>query len=110
MRLETALAKASLTRVDRRDPYKLKHKLKLAELGTLAPNFDWKAYYSTAQYPQIEILNVATPDFFKEVNALLTDEPIDNWKTYLRFHVVDSASPYLSSSFVDENFEFYRKY
>ena len=51
MRLETALAKASLTRVDRRDPYKLKHKLKLAELGALAPTFDWKAYYSTAQYP-----------------------------------------------------------
>jgi len=110
MRLETALAKASMTRVDRRDPYKMKHKMKLADLNELAPNFDWKAYYSTAQYPQFEILNVDTPDFFKEVNTLLAAEPIDNWKTYLRFHVVDSASPYLSSPFVDENFEFYRKY
>jgi endothelin-converting enzyme/putative endopeptidase len=110
MRLETALAKASLTRVDRRDPYKLKHKMKLADLNGLAPNFDWKAYYSTAHYPQFETLNVATPDFFKEVNALLEDEPLGNWKTYLRFHVVDSASPYLSSAFVNENFEFYRKY
>jgi putative endopeptidase len=110
MRVETALAKVSMTRVDRRDPYKLKHKMKLADLDALAPNFDWKAFYGTAQYPQIDILNVATPDFFKEVNTRLADEPLDNWKTYLRFRVVDSASPYLSSPFVDENFEFYRKY
>jgi len=110
MRLETALATASMTRVDRRDPYKLKHKMKLADLNALAPNFDWTAYYSAAQYPRFEILNVQTPDFFKEVNTLLAEEPLDNWKTYLRFHVVDAASPYLSSPFVNENFEFYRKY
>jgi endothelin-converting enzyme/putative endopeptidase len=110
MRLETELAKASMTRVDRRDPYKLKHKMQLAELNTLAPDFDWNTYYATAGYPQFEILNVATPDFFKEVNAKLAQEPTDNWKTYLRFHVVDSASPYLSSPFVDENFTFYRQY
>ncbi|MGB7845532.1 MAG: M13 family metallopeptidase [Candidatus Acidiferrum sp.] len=110
MRLETALAKTSMTRVDRRDPYKMKHKMELAGLKGLNPNFDWNAYYSTAQYPQFQTLNVATPEFFKEVNARLAAEPIDNWKTYLRFHVVDSASPYLSSPFVNENFEFYRKY
>jgi putative endopeptidase len=110
MRIETEMAKASMTRVDRRDPYKLKHKMKVSELEALAPNFDWKTYYATAQYPQFEILNVATPDFFKEVNAKLTGEPIDNWKTYLRFHVVDSASPYLSTPFVDESFAFYRQY
>jgi putative endopeptidase len=110
MRLETELAKASMTRVDRRDPYKLKHKMKLAELNALAPNFDWKAYYATARYPDFEILNVATPDFFKQANERLAKEPLDTWKTYLRFHVVDSASPYLSTPFVDENFAFYRQY
>ncbi len=110
MRLETALAKASLSRVDRRDPYKLKHKMKVGNLQKLVPNFEWKTYYRTAQYPAFAILNVETPDFFREVGALLAKEPIDNWKTYLRFHVVDSASPYLSSSFVQENFDFYRKY
>jgi endothelin-converting enzyme/putative endopeptidase len=110
MRLETALAKASMTRVDRRDPYKLKHKMKVQDLQGLAPRFDWNAFYREAQYPQFQILNVNTPDFFEEVNALLGSEPLDDWKTYLRFHVVDSASPYLSSKFVDENFEFYRKY
>jgi putative endopeptidase len=110
MRLETELAKSSMTRVDRRNPYNLKHKMKLAELDQLVPNFDWKTYYATAEYPQFEILNVATPDFFKEVNATLESEPIGNWKTYLRFHVVDSASPFLSSPFVDESFAFYRQY
>jgi endothelin-converting enzyme/putative endopeptidase len=110
MRIETALAKASLTRVDRRDPYKLKHKMKVAELSQLAPNFDWVLYYREANYPGFEILNVDTPDFFKEFNRMLASEPIADWKTYLRFHVVNSASPYLSSKFVDQNFEFYRKY
>lgn len=110
MQLETELAKASMTRVDRRDPYKLKHKMKLDELIKLAPDFDWKTYYATAQYPQFEILNVATPEFFKELNAKLAQEPVEQWKTYLRFHVVDSASPFLSAPFVDENFAFYRQY
>ncbi len=110
MRIEMALAKASLTRVERRDPYKLKDKMDLAALGKLAPNFDWQAYYRELQYPKIEILNVAAPGFFKELNAELGHESVDNWKTYLRFHVADSASPYLSSAFVQESFDFYRKY
>jgi putative endopeptidase len=110
MRIETALAKASWTRVERRDPYKLKNKMKLADLNQLAPNFDWPTYYRELQYPPIEILNVDAPQFYKQVSAELTGEPLQNWKNYLRFHVADQYSPFLSSSFVQENFEFYRKY
>ena len=110
MRLETAMAKASQTRVERRDPHKLVHKMKVAELAQLAPNFDWTAYYRETQYPDFPILNVDSPDFIKELNTLLSSEPIDAWKTYLRFHVADISSPYLSSAFVTENFDFYRKY
>ncbi len=110
MRLEMAMAKASMSRVDRRDPHKLVHKMKVADLSQLAPNFDWVAYYREMHYPEISILNVDSPDFMKELNSLLGSEPIENWKTYLRFHVVDTSSPYLSSAFVEENFEFYRKY
>jgi endothelin-converting enzyme/putative endopeptidase len=110
MRMETALATASLTRVDRRDPYKLKHKMKMADLTQLAPDFNWQAYYRDAQYPKFEILNVAAPEFFKAVNKALTDEPVDNWKNYLRFHVADASAQYLSSPFVQEDFDFYRKY
>ena len=110
MRLETAMAKASMSRVDRRDPHKLVHKMKVADLSLLAPNFDWAAYYREMQYPEFAVLNVDSPDFMKELNSLLGSEPIGNWKTYLRFHVADISSPYLSSPFVEENFEFYRKY
>jgi len=110
MRMETALAKASMTRVERRDPYKLKNKMKIPELEELAPNFDWKTYYSVLQYPKIEILNVGDPTFFKQVNAALASEPLANWKTYMRFHVADSSAQFLSAKFVQENFEFYRKY
>ena len=110
MRMETALAQVSLTRVERRDPYKMKNKMKVAALEQLAPGFHWQAYYSQLKYPKFEILNVTAPAFFKEVNAQLTREPLTNWKNYLRFHVADSAAPYLSSTFVQENFDFYRKY
>ena len=110
MRIETAFAKASLTQVERRDPYKLKNKMDLAALQKLAPNFDWQAYYAQLQYPKFAILNVSAPAFFKQVSAELAAEPLDNWKTYLRFHVADSFSPYLSANFVQENFDFYRKY
>ncbi|MGA9352078.1 MAG: M13 family metallopeptidase [Terriglobales bacterium] len=110
LRLETAMAKASLSRVDRRDPHKLVHKMKVADLMRLAPNFDWISYYHDMQYPQIDVLNVDTPEFIKELNVLLSSESIDTWKAYLRFHVADTSSPYLSSKFVEENFDFYRKY
>jgi putative endopeptidase len=110
MRLETAMAKASLTRVERRDPHKLVHKMKVPDLIQLAPSFDWPTYYREMQYPEFTILNVESPDFIKELNTLLSTEPVESWKTYLRFHVVDTSSPYLSSKFVEENFDFYRKY
>jgi endothelin-converting enzyme/putative endopeptidase len=110
MRLETAMANASLTRVERRDPHKLVHKMKVADLIQLAPNFDWLAYYHKMQYPEIAVLNVDAPEFIKELNTLLASESIDSWKSYLRFHVADTSSPYLSSKFVEENFQFYRQY
>ncbi len=110
MRMETALAKASLTRVEQRDPYKLKNKMDLPALENLTPNFDWQTYYTQLQYPKITVLNVTAPAFFKQLNAELASEPLENWKTYLRFHVADLSSPYLSANFVQENFDFYRKY
>ena len=110
MRIETALATASLTQVDRRDPYKLKHKMKVGDLRRLAPDFAWPAYFSALHYPRLEIVNVDAPTFFRELNKNLRSEPLENWKNYLRFHVANSYSPFLSSAFVRQNFEFYRKY
>jgi endothelin-converting enzyme/putative endopeptidase len=110
MRVETAMAKASLTRVERRDPYKVTHKMKVAELDRIAPNFDWAAYFSASQVPAFEVLNVESPEFFKDLSAELASVSLADWKIYLRFHVANSNAPYLSSAFVNENFDFYRKY
>jgi putative endopeptidase len=110
LRMETALATSSLTRVERRDPYKLKNKIKVTDLEQMAPNFDWQTFFREMKAPKFEIVNVAPASFFKEVNAELTAESLDNWKTYLRFHLVNGYSPFLSSNFVQENFEFFRKY
>jgi putative endopeptidase len=110
MRMETALAKSQWTRVERRNPYNLKNKMKMGDLEALAPNFDWATYYREAKYPAFEIVNVDAPKFYKQVNESLTGESLDNWKTYFRFHVADSYAAYLSQPFVDENFNFYRAY
>jgi len=110
MRIETALAKASWTRVEQRNPYNLKDKMKMGDLENLAPNFDWKSYYREARYPSFEIVNVESPKFLKQMSDSLTREPLENWKTYFRFHIADSYSAFLSKPFADENFNFYRAY
>jgi putative endopeptidase len=110
MRMETGLAQASLTRVERRDPYKQKHKMTVAELYKVAPDFDWDAYFAKSEIPKFQILNVGWPDFFKDVDAQLKSDSLEDWKIYLQFHVANSQAPYLSSAFVNEDFEFYRKY
>ncbi|MGA2050627.1 MAG: M13 family metallopeptidase [Terracidiphilus sp.] len=110
MRMETALAKASWTRVEQRNPYNLKNKMKMSDLENLAPNFDWTTYYREAHYPAFEIVNVESPKFYKQMSDSLTAEPLENWKTYFRFHIADSYSAFLSKPFADENFNFYRAY
>src|SRR5579872_5750664 len=74
MRIETALAQASLTRVERRDPYKRRNKMKVSDLEALAPNFDWNAFFKATNAPQFETLNVTAPPFFKALNAELASE------------------------------------
>ena len=110
MRMETSLAKASLTRVERRDPYKQKHKMTIADLYKIAPDFDWNAFFSASGVPKFEILNVSWPDFFKDINGQMKSASLQDWRTYMRWHVAHSRAPFLSSAFVNANFDFYRKY
>jgi len=110
LRIETALAEASLTRVERRNPHNLVHKMTVADLAKLAPNFDWSEYYRDLKYPPLKTVNVDVPVFMREFNTLLSSVSLADWRTYLTFHVVDISSPYLSSRFAEENFDFYRKY
>jgi endothelin-converting enzyme/putative endopeptidase len=109
MAIETALAKASLTRVELRDPHNLFHKMTLAEVKALAPSFDWDGYLAKTGLAGVAIANVTEPAFFKELEQQLKSQDLANWKTYLRWHLAHSKAPYLSSKFVDENFAFYSK-
>jgi putative endopeptidase len=110
MRLETALAKASMDITSRRDPVAVYHKMKLAEFEALDGAFDWNLYFTSLHTPPMESLNVAVPDFFKGEAQLLKSVSLDDWKTYLTYHLVDSESAMLPTKFVDENFAFHGKY
>ena len=107
--IETALAKASLERVKRRDPANVYHKLKKEELAALAPAIDWNAYFAASGAPAFSEVNVTWPDFFKGASEVLGQKSLDDWKTYLRWHVVHDAAPLLPAAFVNENFDFYGK-
>ena len=106
MGIETKLAQASLTRVERRDPEKNYHRMDLDQLAKLTPNFSWTAFFHDMGYPNITTVDVGQPKFFEEVNSDLTAVPLADWKTYLRWHLVATAAPALSKPFVDEAFNF----
>jgi putative endopeptidase len=108
-RIETALAKGSLTRVELRDPQKLYHKMSREDLQKLSPSFHWDTYFTRVGIGSVQSLNVAMPDFFKAMSAELDKEDLDSWKTYLRWHLVHANALFLSSAFVNENFAFYGK-
>jgi putative endopeptidase len=109
MAVETALAKASLTRVERREPHNLYHKVDLAQLQALSPSFDWTVYLKQAGLGGENTFNVTEPAFYKELDNQLQTASLDDIKNYLRWHTVHSAAPFLSSAFVNEDFDFFSK-
>jgi putative endopeptidase len=105
MTLETKLAGGSKLPVELRDPEKLYHRMPMTAVKDAAPAFDWMGYFQTVAHSKADV-NVATPDFFKVMNTELTATSIDDWKTYLRWNIVNRAAAALSSKFVDEDFHF----
>ena len=110
LRMETALAKASLTRVDRRDPYKIYHRMRRAELQALTPSFRWNEYLRAIGQPALDDVNVTEPEFYKQVEKTLKGESLDDLKAYLRWQLAHNRARYLSSPFVNENFAFFTAY
>ena len=106
--LETALARASLTRVERRDPNANYHKLALTAADSLTPNFAWPTFLRDAGAPATDAINIGQPRFFKTVDSLLTAAPPRDWRAYLRWHFTRHLAPWLSRSFVDASFRFQR--
>jgi putative endopeptidase len=103
---ETALAKASRTRVQLRDPQKNYNKMSADNLQKLTPDWNWSEYFKAINLADPGDINVGQPDFFKGANAALTKTSIDDWKTYLRWHLIDDAAAELSNDFVNEDFNF----
>jgi putative endopeptidase len=107
LKFETALAKGSMSRVEMRDPTKVYHIMTIAEVEKLTPAYDWKAYLDGIGMGTVPSMNVSSPGFFEAVNTELTTEPLPVIKSYLRWHALHSAAPYLSHAFDAENFAFY---
>ena len=110
LRLETALARSSLTAVEQRDPQKVYQKRTVADLGKLTPHIDWIAFFreleiSSLSSPEAQ-LSVSPPAFFTTVDSMLTATPLADWKAYLRWNVARRGSPYLSTPFFAEDFAF----
>jgi putative endopeptidase len=109
MRIETALAKASLDNVSRRDPEKQYHKMTRQELAALTPAFRWNEYLTASGAPAFQNINVAWPDFFKALNQELQATSLDDWKTYFTWRLLHAKATMLPSKFLEENFDFYGK-
>jgi putative endopeptidase len=106
LRIETALAKASMDRTARRDPKNRDHKMSREEAVALGPDFYLNRYFAAVGAPNFTQLNVTNPEFFKEVNGVLESESLDSLKIYVRWHVLNAGAPWLSQPFVDANFKF----
>lgn len=108
--LETKLAQASMSRVEQRDPARVYHKMTLAEFQRTTPGIAWAPFFAAVGAPPVATVNVRQPAFFRAVDSLLTSEPVDAWRTYLRWRAVSSAANALSSAFVNERFAFMRTF
>ena len=105
--LETAMAKAHMDNVKRRDPKNINNKMSLAQIRQLAPSIDWDAYLKAVNAPASDHYIVTSPDFFRAEEKLLTDRPLSNWQAYFRWQVIHRSAPYLTKAVVDENFDFF---
>ncbi len=109
MRIETALAKGSKTRVELRDPVANYHRMTEAELMGQTLHFDWPVYFAAIGVTSPGDIDIGQPEFFKTLDGLLGTTPLADWQAYLRWHLLHDAASSLGADFVDENFDFYGK-
>lgn len=107
MQIETDLAKASLDVTSRRDPQLLVHETQKDQFEQTNPDFKFNEFFSDLNTPAFSKLNVSVPDFFKELNALLTKDSMDDLKDYMSWHYLHGSATLLPKAFVDENFDFF---
>ncbi len=108
LRVETAFARASKTRVELRDPNANYHKMTLAALEKLTPGFPWREFFAAQNAPPIKFVDVGQPEFFRAVDRMITGIPIADWKVFLRWRLLHASAPSMGTPFVKENFAFDR--
>ncbi len=109
LEIETAMAKASTSRTDLRQPENRYHIYTVVDFEKLDPQFDWGTYFSSIGIGHFDTLDVATPNYFKALDGLIASEPVESWKSYLRWHVLHGQASNLPKAFFDENFNFFSK-
>jgi putative endopeptidase len=109
LRIETAMAKASMPREEQRDPDNIYHPMPVTQLEQLAPVFDWKQYFAAQKAPAFARIDVAEPDFFKAMNGLIQTEPLEALKQYMKFQTVNGVAQRLSMPFDEAHFDFFGK-
>ena len=107
MSLETRLAKASMTRLEQRDPNKTYNKTTTKGLIELSPSFNWNRYFVSQGVGDPGEINLNQPLFVAEVSKMIKEIPVADWKVYLRWNLINETAAYLSDDFVNTRFDFY---
>ena len=107
LEIETALAGKAMDAVTRRDPKNLNNRMSLEQVKALTPSFDWQRYLAVVDAPASSVYIVSAPEFFQNLETLLRERSLDEWKTYLRWRWLHGAANRLSEDFVKENFSFF---
>lgn len=110
LKIQTRIAKAALSQVELRNPDNRYRKVTIAEADAITPDFSWKSYMAVRNIPAVADFNIGQPAFFKEINAMVKDVPMIDWKVYLKFMAVNAAANVLPKKFADANFEFFGKH
>ena len=105
--METAMARAAMDNVRRRDPKNVNNKMSLQQVRALTPSLNWDKYIADIGAPSSEHYLVSSPEFFRALEQLIQQHPVEHWKAYLRWNLINGESRYLPKSFVDEHFDFY---
>ncbi len=106
LKMETGLARASRKLEDLRDPYTNYNKMAIGDLGKMAPAINWATYLQTIGVKSVDSVIVGQPEFFKSLNQILKQTPIETWKLYLKYNLLQDLSAALPDAFVNEAFNF----
>ncbi len=110
MRIETRLAESSKTRVEMRNIPALYNKMSMDQFAQLAPGFNWSRYLADISEKDFGDVIIGMPEFFKEVGVLMSEIPLEDWKVYLKWNLINRSAEFLSQDFVTQDFKFYSEF